>query len=77
LRSRLIGLAGPARGAAGLPGLGERHPVQVVLAHEADEDALRVVIPRDAGDDGDLAKRVDFRFRVRFRGRGLGVAGGD
>jgi hypothetical protein len=35
------------------------------------------VIPRDAGDDGDLAERVDFRFRVRFRGRGLGVAGGD
>jgi hypothetical protein len=29
------------------------------------------VIPRDAGDDGDLAEQVDFRICFGYRGRGV------
>jgi isoleucyl-tRNA synthetase len=49
---RLVGEAGAAGGAADFPGGAEGHLLQVVLAHEADEDAVGVVIPGDAGDHG-------------------------
>ena len=49
---RLVREAGAAGGAADFPGGAEGHLLQVVLTHEADEDALSVVIPGDAGDHG-------------------------
>jgi hypothetical protein len=49
---RLVREAGAAGGAADFPGGAEGHLLQVVLAHEADEDAVGVVIPGDAGDHG-------------------------
>jgi len=52
---RLIGLAGAAGCAAVRAGGGERRLLQVAFAHEPDEDAVGVVIPRDAGDYGDFA----------------------
>ena len=57
----LFGQAGPAGGAADVAGRGECHLFQVLLAHEADEDAACVVIPRDAGDHCYLELGVGFR----------------
>jgi hypothetical protein len=56
---RLVGQAGAARRAARRQGRGQHHLLQVALTHEADEKALRVVISRDAGDDGDLTLEVN------------------
>ena len=56
---RLVGQAGAARRAARRPGRGQRHLLQVALTHEPDEKALRVVISRDARDDGYLALEVN------------------
>jgi hypothetical protein len=66
----LVGLvreAGAARGAACFPGGGEGHLVQVAIAHEADEDAVGVVIPGNARDHGYLHGWV--------RASGFGVIG--
>src|SRR5215468_1523957 len=48
------GLAGPARGAARLGCLPEGHLPQVVVGHEADENAVLVVVPGYAWDHGDV-----------------------
>jgi isoleucyl-tRNA synthetase len=48
---RVLGLAGRARGAAGVFGFRDGYLLHVVLGHEADEDAVGVVVARDAGDD--------------------------
>src|SRR6476646_6076159 len=46
----LVRKAGAAGSAACFPGGGAGHLVQVAVAHEADEDAAGVVVPRDARD---------------------------
>src|SRR5579859_307220 len=48
-----VGLAGGAGGAAGRLGFGDRHLLHVVVGHETDEDAVRLVIPGHAWDHGD------------------------
>ena len=48
--SGLVGLAGAAGGAARFGGLVDGHLLQVVIAHEADEDAVLFVVSGDAGD---------------------------
>src|SRR6185312_6531404 len=45
-------LAGRARGAAVFLRLRDRQLLQVALGHEADEDAVRLVVPRHAADHG-------------------------
>jgi len=62
----LDGAKVPAATPARLPSLAQRHLSQVILAHEADQQALRVVIPRDAWDHGYLSLEVD------AGGRGFG-----
>jgi len=47
-----------------LPGGADGHLLQVALAHEADEDALGLVIPGNAGDHGCLEVGI-----------GIGVSG--
>src|SRR6476646_9836515 len=46
----LVRKAGAAGSTACFPGGGAGHLVQVAVAHEADEDAAGVVVPRDARD---------------------------
>src|SRR6185437_4729951 len=45
-------LAGRARGAAFFLRLRDRQLLQVALGHEANEDAVRLVVPRHAADHG-------------------------
>jgi hypothetical protein len=54
----LIRSTGTTRGAAGLPGPGDRHRVQLVLGYETDEDTGRRVVPRNTRNHGYFAIRV-------------------
>src|SRR5690242_2572835 len=59
-------LAGRARGAAVFLGLRDGQLLQVAFWHEADEDAVRLVVPRHAADHGHQRGRVG-RHRVGRR----------
>ena len=78
-RFSLVGLAGAAGGAACAGGLVDRHLLQVVGGHEADEDAVLLVVPEYAGDHGDLLRAAALRLAgTGGLGRGaclLGVGG--